>query len=111
MPVTLSPIAGPVTVSAGAQTLGISHRALDLVEGGRPAVIYVPRADIDMTALQPTDRRTTCPLKGVASYFSIRTPGGVLENAVWSYEHPPADLAGIAGHLAFYTDRVTVRRG
>jgi uncharacterized protein (DUF427 family) len=27
-------------------------------------------------------------------------------NVVWSYEAPPAAVAAITGHLAFYPDRV-----
>lgn len=102
---------GPVTVSAGGVVLGSSSRALELREGSYPPVIYVPREDIDMAALIRTERSTTCPWKGAASYYSIRTPAGMLENAVWSYEAPLPDMAAIAGHLAFYTDRVTVSRG
>jgi uncharacterized protein (DUF427 family) len=101
---------GPVTVSAGGVELGRSEHALELREGSYPPVLYVPRADIDMAKLDRTERASTCPWKGQASYFSIRTPAGLLENAVWSYETPKAGVEAIAGHLAFYTDRVTVTR-
>jgi uncharacterized protein (DUF427 family) len=63
-----------------------------------------------MALLEQTARASTCPCKGAASYFSITAPEGRLDNAVWSYEKPKADVAQIAGHLAFYTDRVTVER-
>jgi uncharacterized protein (DUF427 family) len=109
--ITITPIAGPVTVTAGGTVLGTSHSALDLREGSYPPVVYVPRGDIDMSLLEKTARSTTCPHKGAASYYSVRTGAGLLENAVWSYETPKADMAAIAGHLAFYTDRVTVTRG
>jgi uncharacterized protein (DUF427 family) len=109
--ITITPISGPVSVSAGDTALGESRNAVELREGSYPPVVYVPRADIDMGKLDRTPRATTCPWKGQASYYSITTPNGVLENAVWSYEDPKADVAAIAGHLAFYTDRVTVRRG
>jgi uncharacterized protein (DUF427 family) len=109
--ITITPVSGPVSVSAGGATLGVSRKALELKEGSYPAVLYVPREDIDMGRLERTTRSTTCPHKGAASYYSIRTGDGVLDNAVWSYETPKADMAAIAGHLAFYTDRVTVTRG
>jgi uncharacterized protein (DUF427 family) len=109
--ITISPIAGSVSVAAGGTALGESRAALELREGSYPPVIYVPRADIDMGKLTRTERATTCPWKGQASYYSITTAAGVLDNAVWSYEEPKADVAAIAGHLAFYPDRVTVSRG
>jgi uncharacterized protein (DUF427 family) len=109
--ITITPIAGTVTVAAGATSLGESRRALELREVSYPPVVYVPREDIDMGKLSRTERATTCPWKGQASYYSIKTPGGVLENAVWSYEAPLPDMAPIAGHLAFYADKVTVTRG
>lgn len=110
-PITITPIAAPVTVSAGGVTLGVSHAALDLREGSYPPVVYVPRADIDMSLLEKTLRSTTCPHKGAASYYTVRAGGAVLDNAVWCYETPKAAVAAIAGHLAFYTDRISVTRG
>lgn len=109
--ITISAIDGPVTVVAGGTTLGSSTRALLMREGSAPPVTYVPRADIDMSLLSRTERTSSCPWKGEASYFTIQTAAGPLANAVWSYETPLPDMAAIAGHLAFYPDRVTVTRG
>ena len=39
------------------------------------AVQYIPRRDIDMTALARSDHTTYCPYKGEASYFSIPVGG------------------------------------
>ena len=108
--ITITAISEPVTVTVGGMTLGESHRALELKEGSYPPVTYVPREDIDMSRLVRTERATTCPWKGQASYYSVRTDSGVLDNAVWSYEDPIPDVAPIAGHLAFYPS-VTVTRG
>ncbi|WP_374430322.1 DUF427 domain-containing protein [Tabrizicola sp.] len=108
--ITITAISEPVTVTVGGMTLGESHRALELKEGTYPPVTYVPREDIDMSRLVRTEKATTCPWKGQASYYSVRTDSGVLDNAVWSYEDPIPDVAPIAGHLAFYPS-VTVTRG
>ncbi|MCU0827306.1 MAG: DUF427 domain-containing protein [Tabrizicola sp.] len=108
--ITISPIFGLVTVSAGGVTIGTSQRALELREGSYPPVVYVPRQDIDMTRLTKTTRTSSCPWKGAASYYSIMIPGMLLENAVWSYEAPLPDMTAIAGYLAFYPDKVGVTR-
>lgn len=111
LPIIITPIAGPVTVAVGSTVLGQSANALELQESGYPPVIYVPREDIDLSRLVQTDHRTKCPWKGEASYYSIKGDFGMLANAVWTYESPIAEVAAIAGHLAFYPDRVTVTRG
>ena len=109
--IKISPVQGPVTVMAGSTVLGTSARALELKEGSYPPVIYVPREDIDMNRLVRTDHATSCPWKGKASYYSIKGDFGMLANAVWTYETPKDGVEPIAGHLAFYPDRVTVTRG
>lgn len=101
---------GTYVVRAGDAVLGESARVQELTEGSYPPVLYFPREDIAMAMLDRTDRSSTCPHKGQASYYSIVTPGGTLANAVWTYETPKAGCEAIAGHLAFYTDRVTVER-
>lgn len=106
--ITIRPAAGRYTIRAKGAILGETARAVELVEGSRAPVIYVPREDMAMAFLDPSDRRTTCPYKGEASYFSVVTPEGRLENVVWSYEDPKAGAEGIKGYLAFYPD-VTVQ--
>lgn len=100
--ITLTPAPGTHVIRAGATVIGRTDHAIRLKEGGGAPVFYVPRADVDMSMLERTARSTTCPHKGRASYYSVRTPGGLLENVVWSYEAPLKGMEGIAGHLAFY---------
>lgn len=101
---------GTWVVRAGGAILGESDRALELTEGAYPPVIYFPREDIGMAFLEKSDSSTKCPFKGVASYFSVCLPEGDMPDAAWSYETPTEGMAAIAGHIAFYTDRVTVER-
>lgn len=87
-----------------------SDRALEVRESFHEPVVYFPRADVDAALLERTDRSTRCPFKGDASYYSIVTDAGRHENAVWVYEDPMEEVAGLGDHLAFYADRVRVRR-
>ena len=96
-------LAGTWVVRAGGAVLGESSAALELREGSYPPVVYFPRDDIAMEFLDPSDKKTTCPHKGDASYFSVITKSTTLKDAVWSYENPHDGLGQIAGHLAFYT--------
>lgn len=106
--IMIRPVPGRYIVRASGAIIGETERALELVEGARPPVIYVPREDVAMALLDPSDRHSTCPLKGEASYYSVVTPEARLENAVWSYENPISGAEAIAGHLAFYEDKVRV---
>ena len=100
--ITLTPANGKRVVRAGDAVLGTTSHAIELREGGHGPVLYVPRADIDMSRLERTTRTTTCPWKGVANYYSVVTSAGRLDNAVWTYETPKPGVEAIAGHLAFY---------
>lgn len=108
--ITIRPAPGTWVVRAGDAVVAESRRALELLEGTYAGVIYIPRADVAMALMEPSALRTTCRWKGEARYFSISTPAGTIADAAWSYETPIPACAAIAGHLAFYTDRVTLER-
>ncbi|MGJ4887209.1 DUF427 domain-containing protein [Bradyrhizobium sp. HKCCYLRH3099] len=107
-PITITANPRRVRVLADGVVIADTNRALTLKEASYPAVQYVPRADADMAALQKTERVTHCPYKGDASYFSIKANGKTLDNAIWSYEVPFPAMTEIAGHLAFYSDKVRI---
>jgi len=104
--IAITPSQGRWVARAGNTVIADTTAALELREGGGPPVIYIPRADAMMDKLTRTDRVTSCPHKGVASYYSA--PG--QDNAVWTYESPKPDVAAIAGHLAFYTSKIALER-
>lgn len=106
--ITIKPAEGTWVVRAAGAVIGESANALVLTETGYDPVIYFPRADMAMAFLEPSEKRTTCPFKGEASYFHIETKSGTWEDAGWSYETPIADVAEIAEHIAFDVERVTV---
>jgi len=101
---------GTWVIRAGGAVIGETKNAVELAEGDYAPVIYFPRADIAMAFLEPSITSSHCPHKGDASYFSIAAKSGLIENAAWSYESPLDSVSDIAGHLAFYTDKVTVEQ-
>jgi uncharacterized protein (DUF427 family) len=105
-PITIVHHPKRVVVTLGGRAIADTRDALRLAEAAYPAVFYLPRKDVDMSALTRTDHSTYCPYKGDASYFSIPAGGARTNNAVWSYEAPYASVAEIKDHLAFYSDRV-----
>jgi len=107
-PIVITPTAGSVRVVAGGSTIADSTAALTLQEASYPPVQYVPLTDVDPAALARTGTTTYCPYKGDASYYSLSTPEGTLDDAAWFYAEPYDAVAEIAGFVAFYPGKVSV---
>ncbi len=105
-PITITPTARRVVVTAGGRVLADSRNALTLREASYPAVQYVPRADVDLSLLERTPHATYCPYKGDCAYYSVASGGERAANAAWTYEQPYDAVAAIRDHVAFYPDRV-----
>jgi uncharacterized protein (DUF427 family) len=80
-------------------------RPLVLYESGFAPRWYVPRADVDETALTPAQGQTFCPYKGLASYYDIAE----ARRAAWSYEDAWAEVRRISGLVSFEPDKIEVR--
>ena len=105
--ITLTPAERRMRVIvAGCVAVAESGDVLVMREGDYPPVYYFPRADVNMKLLTPTDRASTCPFKGDASYWTIEAGDRREENAAWSYEAPFDEMLEIASMIAFYQDRV-----
>ena len=85
--------------------LAESQNAVELDETGLPTRYYLPRDDVRMELLTPTDTTSHCPFKGDATYFSAPD----AKDAFWVYEHPSEeDAKPVAGLLAPWPGRVDV---
>jgi uncharacterized protein (DUF427 family) len=107
-PISIAANPKRIRVSADGVVIADTTHALTLKEASYPAVQYVPREDAKMALLKRTERVTHCPYKGDANYFSVMADGKAIENAIWTYETPYPAMADIAGHLAFYPDKVKI---
>jgi uncharacterized protein (DUF427 family) len=104
--ITIIPANRHIEVRVGGQKLAESDRAMRLEETGLPARYYIPREDVRTDLLQPTTRKTTCPFKGQASYWSAQVGDELYKNLVWSYVTPIPAAGQIAGLMCFYNERV-----
>jgi uncharacterized protein (DUF427 family) len=105
-PITIEHNSNRVRVTFNGRIIADTTRALTLREATFPPVQYIPRQDVDMTALRRTSHSTQCPYKGDASYFSILVEDRSAENAAWSYESPYPSAADVRDYVAFYPSRV-----
>ena len=106
--IEISPFGGRVRIRFGGAIVADSAHALLLEEGSLPPVFYLPRGDVHMDHVTPSAHRSHCPFKGEASYFDVEAGGRREPEAAWSYETPIPAAAAIAGHLAFYPDKVEI---
>lgn len=105
-PITIEPNPQRVRVTVAGRVVADTRRAMTLQEADYPPVEYVPMEDVDRSLLERSDHESYCPYKGEASYYSIPAAGERGTNAIWTYERPYPPAAQIAGHVAFYPDRV-----
>ena len=107
-PITVEPAPGRVTVQVAGTPVADTSSALALQEANYPVVYYIPLADVRSEVLKPSDHTTYCPYKGDASYYSLATPNGEVADAAWYYAEPYSAVAEIAGHVAFYANKVDI---
>lgn len=107
-PITITPSQNRIRVLFNGKVVADSARALDLKEATYPVVRYIPRADADLFFFERSERTSHCPYKGDANYFSLVDGGARVDDAVWTYERPGEAVAAIAGHVAFYPDKVAI---
>ena len=63
---------------------------------------YFPRASVKAEYLIDSPTRSTCPWKGVASYYSVSMDGQVNADAAWYYPDPSSAASEIKDHIAFW---------
>ncbi len=78
-------------------TLAESDQTI-VVEGNH----YFPAEAINKDYFQPSDTHTTCPWKGVASYYTVAVDGQTNRDAAWYYPAPKDAAANIKDYVAFW---------
>jgi uncharacterized protein (DUF427 family) len=69
-----------------------------VVEGNH----YFPPDSINEEYFKESNTHTTCPWKGVASYYTIEVDGQSNQDAAWYYPSPKEKAKNIEGYVAFW---------
>jgi uncharacterized protein (DUF427 family) len=93
-----------LVVKDGVKPIADTKRPVVLYESGFAPRWYVPRQDIDESALIPAEGQTFCPYKGLASYYDI----GDHKRAAWYYPQAWPEVARISNLVSFEPDEVQV---
>jgi uncharacterized protein (DUF427 family) len=94
-----------VRVEVDGVLLAQSYRPLLLFETTLPVRYYLPPEDVRVE-LWRSPTRSTCPYKGVASWWSVRVGTHDLEDVAWSYPSPVPENPRIAGLICFRNEHV-----
>jgi uncharacterized protein (DUF427 family) len=69
-----------------------------VVEGNH----YFPAEAVDSSHLRPSNTHTTCPWKGLASYYDVVVGAETNRDAAWYYPEPKDAAKSIRGRIAFW---------
>jgi uncharacterized protein (DUF427 family) len=69
-----------------------------IVEGN----YYFPPDSVKKEYLKESQTQTTCPWKGLASYYNLEVKGKINQDAVWYYPEPKPAAKQIKNHVAFW---------
>jgi uncharacterized protein (DUF427 family) len=105
-PPRIEPSRRRVRVIFAGQVVADSTQALRVLETYGAPVYYVPEEDVRTDLLVPNAHRTFCEWKGWADHVDLAAGGRTSERAAWVYRTPSPGFEPIAGHLAFYAQRV-----
>ena len=64
--------------------------------------LYFPPQAIKSEYFKPSDKHTTCPWKGLASYYHVEVNGKRNDDAAWYYPEPKSAASQIKDHVAFW---------
>lgn len=70
----------------------------EIVEGNH----YFPPEAIDKQYFQESSTHTSCPWKGLASYYNVVVDGQVNKDAAWYYPEAKQKAKNIEGYVAFW---------
>lgn len=63
---------------------------------------YFPADSVKAEFLQPSATNTSCPWKGIASYYTLDVDGKTNPDAAWYYPKPKDAAANIKDYVAFW---------
>lgn len=63
---------------------------------------YFPPDSVERGYLQESSTRTTCPRKGIATYFHVVVGGELNADAAWTYTDPKPAVSEIKDYIAFW---------
>jgi uncharacterized protein (DUF427 family) len=64
--------------------------------------VYFPPDSVRREYMRPSATQSTCPWKGLASYYDVVIGADVNKDAAWYYPAPKDAAKNITGYVAFW---------
>ncbi|MBN2487572.1 MAG: DUF427 domain-containing protein [Methanosarcinaceae archaeon] len=64
--------------------------------------LYFPPDSVKKEYLRETNTHSTCPWKGVATYYDVIVEGKINKEAAWLYPEPKPAAKEITNYVAFW---------
>jgi uncharacterized protein (DUF427 family) len=93
-----------LVVRDGNRVVADTRAPLALYESGFAPRWYVPRDDVDESALELVAGQTFCPYKGLASYYDV----GDRRRAGWCYTNAWPEVRRVSNLVSFEPDKIDV---
>lgn len=88
-------------VEAGGAVIADTVRGVLLYELDHLPVYYFPIEDIRTDLMAESGQVARDPFKGTATYYSLQTPAGRIENLMWRYDGSVAGCPDLSGYASF----------
>jgi uncharacterized protein (DUF427 family) len=95
-----------VQVIVGGEVVAETRRPRLLFETHLPTRYYIPKLDVRLDLLEPSETVSRCPYKGIASYWSVRIGDRLFKDLVWGYPAPIPECPKIENLLCFFNEKV-----
>lgn len=95
-----------VVVVVNGETVAESHNPTLLFETDLPTRYYLPKLNVRMDLLIPSDTITGCAYKGKAQYYSAKIGSRIIPDIAWYYTYPALEASKVAGMICFFNERV-----
>lgn len=106
--IDILPSSRHIRVEIDGVTVAETRQPRLLFETGLPVRYYMPKGDVNMELLTPSELVTSCPYKGDAGYYNVTVAGTTHPNIVWWYPFPVEESSRIAGYVSFYNEKVDI---
>lgn len=63
---------------------------------------YFPAESVEKKYFENSNRHSSCPWKGEASYYSLNVDGKINKDAAWYYPQPKSAASEIKDYIAFW---------